>query len=75
MRSEQVGLTALGALQNTRHDLQHVEGLLTCGAARSARLDRLCHIIHAQTAGIDGIIKAIGLPADKVCTYCWTGEE
>ena len=24
---------------------------------------------------IDDLIKAIGLPADKVCTYCWTGRD
>ena len=24
---------------------------------------------------LDGLIEAIGLPREKVCTYCWTGEE
>ena len=24
---------------------------------------------------IDGILEAIGLDRDKICTYCWTGEE
>ena len=24
---------------------------------------------------IDGVLEAIGLDKDKVCTYCWTGEE
>ena len=24
---------------------------------------------------VEGIIEAIGLPADEVCTYCWTGKE
>ncbi len=24
---------------------------------------------------LDGIIKAIGLPEDCLCTYCWTGKE
>ena len=24
---------------------------------------------------VEGIIEAIGLPADQVCTYCWTGKE
>ncbi len=24
---------------------------------------------------IDGLLEAIGLDRDKVCTYCWTGEE
>ena len=24
---------------------------------------------------LEGILEAIGLDRDKVCTYCWTGEE
>ena len=24
---------------------------------------------------IDGLLEAIGLDRDKVCTYCWTGKE
>ena len=24
---------------------------------------------------VEGIIEAIGLPADQMCTYCWTGKE
>ena len=24
---------------------------------------------------VEGIIKAIGLPEDELCTYCWTGKE
>ena len=24
---------------------------------------------------VEGIIEAIGLPADSICTYCWTGKE
>ena len=24
---------------------------------------------------LDGIIEAIGIDKDKLCTYCWTGKE
>jgi len=24
---------------------------------------------------LEGILEAIGIDKDKVCTYCWTGEE
>jgi amidophosphoribosyltransferase len=24
---------------------------------------------------VDDLVSAIGLPKDKVCTYCWTGED
>ena len=41
---------------------------------RSAICKKL-HFTSLEFQSIDGIIKAIGLPADKVCTYCWTGKE
>ena len=24
---------------------------------------------------LDDLIEAVGLPAEKLCTYCWNGEE
>ena len=33
------------------------------------------HFTSLEFQSIDGIIKAIGLPADRVCNYCWTGKE
>ena len=24
---------------------------------------------------VDDLIAAIGLPKDRLCTYCWTGED
>lgn len=41
---------------------------------RSAICEKL-HFTSLEFQSIDGIIKAIGLPTDKVCTYCWTGKE
>ena len=40
---------------------------------RSAICEKL-HFTSLEFQSIDGIIKAIGLPADKVCTYCWNGK-
>ncbi len=40
---------------------------------RKAICDKL-HFTSLEFQTIDGIIKAIGLPADKVCTYCWNGK-
>ena len=41
---------------------------------RKAICEKL-HFTSLEFQSIDGIIKAIGLPADNVCTYCWTGKE
>lgn len=32
------------------------------------------HFTSLEFQSIDGIIDAIGLPADKICTYCWNGK-
>lgn len=41
-------------------------------------LKSICEELGFDSLGyqsIDGLLEAIGLDRDKVCTYCWTGEE
>ena len=41
-------------------------------------LKRICEKFGFDSLGyqsIDGVLEAIGLDRDKVCTYCWTGKE
>ena len=41
-------------------------------------LSKICQELHFDSLGyqsIDGLLEAIGLDRDKVCTYCWTGKE
>ena len=41
-------------------------------------LDAICKEMGFDSLGyqsLDGLLEAIGLDRDKVCTYCWTGEE
>ena len=41
-------------------------------------LKTICEDMGFDSLGyqsLDGILEAIGLDRDKVCTYCWTGEE
>ncbi len=41
-------------------------------------LKSICEELGFNSLGyqsIDGLLEAIGLDKDKVCTYCWTGEE
>lgn len=43
-----------------------------------AMVDRICEMLHFTTLGyprVDDIIEAVGLPADKLCTYCWNGKQ
>lgn len=41
-------------------------------------LKTICEEMGFDSLGyqsLDGILEAIGLDRDKICTYCWTGEE
>ncbi len=41
-------------------------------------LSAICEDMGFDSLGyqsLDGLLEAIGLDRDKVCTYCWTGEE
>lgn len=41
-------------------------------------LKAICEDMGFDSLGyqsLDGLLEAIGLDRDKVCTYCWTGEE
>lgn len=59
--------------------LTHIDEYIDATTERGKNLrSAICKKLHftsLEFQSIDGIIKAIGLPADKVCTYCWTGKE
>ena len=41
-------------------------------------LKSICEEMGFDSLGyqsLDGLLEAIGLPKDKICTYCWTGKE
>lgn len=41
---------------------------------RQAICDKL-HMESLDFQSLDGLIEAIGIDKDKLCTYCWSGEE
>ena len=41
-------------------------------------LKSICEEMGFHSLGyqsLDGLLEAIGLDREKVCTYCWTGQE
>jgi amidophosphoribosyltransferase len=41
-------------------------------------LDMICEELHFTSLRyhrLDDMIEAIGLPEEKICTYCWNGKE
>ena len=43
-------------------------------ALRRAICEKM-HFASLEFQSLEGIIEAIGLDADKLCTYCWNGKE
>ncbi|MBQ8409926.1 MAG: amidophosphoribosyltransferase [Clostridia bacterium] len=59
--------------------LRHIEEYSDGTTERGKKLRQtICDQLHLSTLdfqSIKGIIEAIGIDRDKLCTYCWTGEE
>lgn len=57
---------------------KYIDEYIDCSTERGKNLRKaICNKLHftsLEFQSIDGIIKAIGLPADKICTYCWNGK-
>ena len=59
--------------------LAHIEEYSDGTTERGRKLRRTIaeklHFSSLEFQSIEGVIKAIGLPACKLCTYCWNGKE
>lgn len=59
--------------------LKHIEEYSNGETERGKKLrEEICKQLNFDSLEfqtLDGIIKAIGLPEDCLCTYCWTGKE
>ena len=59
--------------------LSHIDEYADGDTERGRRLrDAICeelHLASLEYQTLDGVIKAIGLPREKLCTYCWNGRE
>ena len=59
--------------------LKHIDEYSNGETERGKKLrEEICKKLNFDSLEfqtLDGIIKAIGLPQDCLCTYCWTGKE
>ena len=61
--------------EGQNHIAEYADGKTARG---KCLLKSICEELGFDSLGyqsIDGLLEAIGLDRDKVCTYCWTGEE
>ena len=58
---------------------KHLEEYADCNTARGqCLLHSICEKLGFTSLGyqsLDGLMEAIGIDRDKICTYCWTGVE
>ena len=62
-----------------RKNYQNIDEYIDASTERGKKLrDTICkkmNFTSLEFQSLDGIIKAIGLPKCKLCTYCWNGKE
>ncbi len=61
--------------EGQRHLEEYADGTTERGRCM---LKAICEKLGFDTLGyqsLDGLLEAIGIDRDKVCTYCWTGKE
>ncbi len=58
---------------------KHMEEYSDASTERGAKMRKaICEKLHfasLEFQSLEGIVKAIGLPEEELCTYCWNGKE
>ena len=58
---------------------EHIEEYSDGKTERGKRLrEKICQELHFDSLEyqtLEGVVKAIGIPACRLCTYCWNGKE
>lgn len=59
--------------------LKHLDEYSDSSTERGRKMRQaICEKLHMESLdfqSLDGLIEAIGIDRDKLCTYCWSGEE
>ncbi len=61
--------------EGQKHTVDYADGTTERGKAMRQAICREMGFDSLEYQSLDGLLEAIGLDRDKVCTYCWTGEE
>ncbi len=61
--------------EGLKHIEEYSNGDTERGKALRTEICKQLNFDSLEFQTLDGIIKAIGLPEDCLCTYCWTGKE
>ena len=57
---------------------KHIDEYSDASTERGANMRKaICEKLHfasLEFQSLEGIIEAIGIPEDELCTYCWNGK-
>ncbi|MBO5669950.1 MAG: amidophosphoribosyltransferase, partial [Clostridia bacterium] len=57
------------------HIAEYSDASTERGKALREAMAKKFKLTSLQFQSVEGVVEAIGLPADEVCTYCWTGKD
>lgn len=60
--------------EGLKHLDEYMDGSTQRGKNMRQAICRKLHFASLEYQSLDGILEAIGLPKDQVCTYCWNGK-
>ncbi len=61
--------------EGAKHLAEYADGSTERGKCMRQCICKEMGFESLEFQSIEGLIEAIGLPPEKICTYCWTGEE
>ena len=61
--------------EGLKHIEEYADGKTDRGKCLRSRIAEEFGFSSLEFQSLEGLIKSTGIPADKICTYCWTGKE
>jgi len=61
--------------EGSRHLEEYMDGCTARGCALRRAICERMGFASLEYQTLEGVLAAIGLPAERVCTYCWNGKE
>lgn len=68
-------INELEGAEGFEHIEEYADGSTQRGRNLRENICQKLHLASLEFQSLEGVIKAIGLPEDELCTYCWNGKE
>ena len=61
--------------EGEKHLEEYSDGSTERGRRLRDAIAKKLNFASLEFQSLEGVIEAIGLPPEKLCTYCWNGKE